>query len=102
MGFTAYINATLADADGVPSSKRIIAAFFAILVASAFIANIGWGVVVADNILDAVMLIIIANLGITGVEKFSPYNTEKNIYPEETRFNRRRKRTKINEEEEYA
>jgi hypothetical protein len=67
-----YIKGILADGSGTPSSKRIISIVFAILIGVAFVANLGWGLTVADNILDAVMLVVIAGLGITGVEKFAP------------------------------
>ena len=67
-----YIKGILADGSGAPSSKRIIAVVFAILIGAAFIANLGWGLTVDDNLLDAVMIVVIAGLGITGIEKFAP------------------------------
>jgi hypothetical protein len=76
-----YIKGILADGKGVPSSKRIISIVFAILIGIAFVANLFWGYQVTDNILDAVMLIVIAGLGITGIEKFAP-KAKKNEDPE--------------------
>ena len=67
-----YLKGILADSSGTPSSKRIIAIIFAILIGAAFVANLGWGLAVDDNLLDAVMIIVIAGLGITGIEKFAP------------------------------
>jgi hypothetical protein len=67
-----YIKGILADGSGTPSSKRIISIVFAILIGVAFVANLGWGLSIDDNILDAAMLIVIAGLGFTGVEKFAP------------------------------
>lgn len=67
-----YIKGILGDTDGLPSSKRIVSIIFSILVMVAFIGNMGWGLSVDDNLLDAVMMIIIAGLGITGIEKFAP------------------------------
>lgn len=67
-----YIKGILADGNGSPSSKRIISVLFAVLIGVAFVANIFWGYQVSDNILDAVMLITVAGLGITGIEKFAP------------------------------
>jgi hypothetical protein len=67
-----YIKGILADGSGTPSSKRIIAVVFAILIGAAFVANLGWGLTVDDNLLDAVMIVVIAGLGITGIEKFAP------------------------------
>jgi hypothetical protein len=66
-----YIKGILADGKGVPSSKRVISVLFALLIAAAFVANLGWNLDVDDNILDAVMLVVIAGLGITGIEKFA-------------------------------
>lgn len=66
-----YIKGILGDSDGAPSSKRIISILFALLIGGAFVANLGWNLTVDDNVLDAVMLIVIAGLGITGVEKFA-------------------------------
>ena len=67
-----YVHKILADSSGSPSSKRVISVLFSLLIAAAFIANLGWGLTVADNLLDAVMLVVIAGLGITGIEKFAP------------------------------
>ena len=76
-----YIKGILADASGTPSSKRIISIIFAILIGIAFIANLFWGYQVTDNILDAVMLVVIAGLGISGIEKFAP-KAKKKVDPE--------------------
>lgn len=72
-----YIKGILADGSGAPSSKRIISVVFAILIGAAFIANLGWGLTVDDNLLDAVMLVVIAGLGITGIEKFAPRKSDQ-------------------------
>ena len=71
-----YIKGMLADGHGNPSSKRIIATVFAVLLAVAFIANLFYGYKIDDNILDAVMVITVAGLGITGIEKFAPKKSE--------------------------
>ena len=76
-----YIKGILGDNNGSPSSKRIISIVFAILIGVAFVANLFWGYVVADNILDAVMLVVIAGLGITGIEKFAPKVKKKEEDP---------------------
>ena len=67
-----YIKGILGDTDGLPSSKRIVSVIFSLLVMIAFVGNMVWDWSVDDNLLDAVMLIIIAGLGITGIEKFAP------------------------------
>lgn len=66
-----YIKGILGDTDGLPSSKRIVSVLFSILIGAAFVANLGWGLTVDDNVLDAVMFVVIAGLGLTGVEKFA-------------------------------
>lgn len=71
-----YIKGMLADGHGNPSSKRIIATLFAVLLAVAFVANLFYGYKIDDNILDAVMVITVAGLGITGIEKFAPKKSE--------------------------
>lgn len=72
-----YIKDILGDPDGLPSSKRIVSVIFAILIGAAFVANLGWDLTVDDNVLDAVMLITIAGLGLTGIEKFASKTTDK-------------------------
>jgi uncharacterized membrane protein YhaH (DUF805 family) len=67
-----YIKGILGDTDGLPSSKRIVSVVFSLLVMIAFVGNMVWGWSVDDNLLDAVMMIVIAGLGITGIEKFAP------------------------------
>lgn len=67
-----YIKGIMQDESGSPSSKRIISIVFAVLIGIGFVANLFWGYQIADNLLDAVMLVVIAGLGITGIEKFAP------------------------------
>ena len=59
-----YIKGILGDTDGLPSSKRIVSVIFAVLIGGAFVANLGWDLTIDDNVLDAVMLITIAGLGL--------------------------------------
>ena len=74
-----YIKGILGDTDGLPSSKRIVSVVFSLLVFVAFVGNMIWGWSVDDNLLDAVMMIVIAGLGITGIEKFAPKLKEKDV-----------------------
>lgn len=74
-----YIKGILGDTDGLPSSKRIVAVVFSLLVFVAFVGNMIWGWSVDDNLLDAVMMIVIAGLGITGIEKFAPKLKDKEV-----------------------
>jgi hypothetical protein len=72
-----YIKGILADGSGAPSSKRVISVIFSILIGAAFVANLGWGLTIDDNILDAVMIVVVAGLGITGIEKFAPRKAQE-------------------------
>lgn len=72
-----YIKGILGDTDGLPSSKRIISVIFALLIGAAFVANLGWDLTVDDNVLDAVMFVVIAGLGISGMEKFANKGADK-------------------------
>ncbi len=81
-----YIKGILADSHGAPSSKRVISVGFALLIAVGYVANLFWGYHLDDNILNAVMMIVVAGLGFTGVEKFAPKMTtpqqaEPDLYP---------------------
>ena len=67
-----FFKGILNDADGYPSSKRIISVVLSLLIGLAFAANLIWDFKVDDNILNAVMLIVISGLGISGAEKFVP------------------------------
>jgi hypothetical protein len=44
----------------------------ALLIGIGYVANLFYGYKIDDNILNAVMMVVIAGLGITGVEKFAP------------------------------
>lgn len=74
-----YIKGILADGSGAPSSKRIISVIFSLLIGAAFVANLGWGLTIDDNILDAVMIVVVAGLGITGIEKFAPRKQQNEV-----------------------
>lgn len=71
-----YLKGMLADGSGTPSSKRIISVVFAVLIGIGYCANLFYGLKVDDNLLDAVMMVVIAGLGITGVEKFAPRKSD--------------------------
>ena len=71
-----YLKGMLADGAGAPSSKRIISVVFAVLIGIGYCANLFYGLKVDDNLLDAVMMVVIAGLGITGVEKFAPRKSD--------------------------
>lgn len=63
----------LADGiNGSVSSKRVVTftAFF--LCAMGFVSNLFWGFKIDEFIFNAMMYIVIAGLGFTGLEKFAP------------------------------
>jgi len=67
-----YLAKMLGDAAGVPSTKRVVTVLCAFLVMVGYVANLFWDYNVDDNLIDAVMMIVIAGFGFTGVEKFAP------------------------------
>lgn len=71
-----YLKGILADSSGMPSSKRLIAILFSVLIGISYCANLFYGLKVDDNLLDAVMIVVVAGLGITGIEKFAPKKTD--------------------------
>ena len=58
-------------ADGSVSSKRVITTLATVLVALAFLLNLFAGMTVDKNMYDSMMMIVIAGLGTTVVEKFA-------------------------------
>lgn len=54
------------------SSKRVITLLAFILCGIAFIADLFWGFKVSKESFDAMMYIVIAGLGFTASERFSP------------------------------
>jgi hypothetical protein len=64
MGFRKDVRDML-TADGKISSKRVVTLVAFILVAAAFIANIGWSVVMDANVLTGMINVVFAGLGVT-------------------------------------
>lgn len=65
-----YIKGILSAPDGEPSSKRLITMIAMILIGIGFLANLFGGYTIDRFILESVMYILIAGMGITGAEKF--------------------------------
>jgi len=61
--------------DGKISNKRFITMLCSLLLAIGFIANVFLSKHIDDNVLNAVMFVIISGMGVTGVEKFAPKNS---------------------------
>ena len=73
----AYLKGIMGDSDGSPSSKRFISVGCVFLVAIAFCGSLFYGLKVEDNVLNTVMAIAIAGLGMTGAEKFASKISDK-------------------------
>ena len=72
MNIAANIKSMLADGEnGSISSKRVITMLCTLLMAVGFVANMFFGFKVDENIFNNIMYVVIAGVGITGVEKFA-------------------------------
>ena len=72
MNLLAGLRSMIADGtDGSVSSKRVITTMATFLVALAFLLNLFWGMTVDKNMYDSMMMIVIAGMGTTVVEKFA-------------------------------
>lgn len=72
MNLLAGLRSMVADgADGSVSSKRVITTVATFLVALAFLLNLFAGMVVDKNMYDSMMMIVIAGMSTTVVEKFA-------------------------------
>jgi hypothetical protein len=79
LGLKNYLKAMMADANGCPSSKRLILILCTVLITVGYLANLFWGYTVEEFMFNAIMFVIIGGMGITGVEKFASKNpTEGN------------------------
>lgn len=58
------------------SSKRVVTLVAFLLMATAFIADLGWDLTVAEHMYDSMSYIVIAGLGFTAAEWFG--NGKKN------------------------
>lgn len=72
MNIKESIKSMIADsANGSISSKRVITLLCTVLMAVGFIANMFFGYKVDEHIFDSIMMIVIAGVGVTGIEKFA-------------------------------
>ena len=72
MDILGKLNGMLAEGDGKLSNKRVITLLSTLMLVVAFVANLFFNYKIDDNILDAIMFVIIGGMGITGMEKFAP------------------------------
>lgn len=70
--FKNYLKGLMEDANGSPSSKRLIVFLCTILMATGYVANLFWKYTVDEFMFNAIMYVVIGGMGITGVEKFAP------------------------------
>ena len=77
MDILGKLNGMLAEGDGKLSNKRVITLLSTIMLVVAFVANVFMAKHVDDNILNAIMFVIIGGMGITGMEKFAPKITDQ-------------------------
>ena len=79
LGLKNYVKAMMADANGCPSSKRLILIICTLLMSIGYIANLFWDQTVEEFMFNAIMFVVIGGMGITGVEKFASKNpTDEN------------------------
>lgn len=72
MDILGQLKGLIAEGDGKLSNKRIITLLSTVMLVVAFVSNVFMGKHIDDNILNAIMFVIIGGMGITGMEKFAP------------------------------
>ena len=78
MGILAGLKSMISDGvDGSISSKRVITTIATFLVSLAFVLNLFLKLTVDKNMYDSMMMIVIAGLGTTVVEKFAKRDEPK-------------------------
>ena len=77
MDILGQLKGMLAEADGKLSNKRVITLLSTAMLVVAFVSNLFFGYKIDDNILNAIMFVIIGGMGITGVEKFAPKGNDQ-------------------------
>jgi hypothetical protein len=77
MDILGQLKGMLAEGDGKLSNKRVITLLSTVMLVVAFVANVFMAKHVDDNILNAIMFVIIGGMGITGMEKFAPKITDQ-------------------------
>ena len=77
MDILGQIKGMMSEGDGKLSNKRVITLLSTVMLVVAFVSNVFMGKHIDDNLLDAIMLVIIGGMGITGMEKFAPKVVDK-------------------------
>ena len=68
----AWLKEMVSDHSDVISSKRVVTFLAFLLCGMAFVADLFWNFEVSKDSFEAMMYIVIAGLGFTASEKFSP------------------------------
>ena len=77
MDILGQLKGMMSEGDGKLSNKRVITLLSTVMLVVAFVANVFMAKHIDDNILNAIMFVIIGGMGITGMEKFAPKITEQ-------------------------
>lgn len=77
MDILGQLKGMMSEGDGKLSNKRVITLLSTVMLVVAFVANVFMDKHIDDNILNAIMFVIIGGMGITGMEKFAPKVTEQ-------------------------
>ena len=77
MDILGQLKGMLAEGDGKLSNKRVITLLSTLMLVVAFVGNVFMNKHVDDNLLNAIMFVIIGGMGITGMEKFAPKITDQ-------------------------
>lgn len=73
MDILSHLRGLIADgADGSLSSKRVVTLICTLLMIIGFLGNMFYGYHIDDNIYNSIMYVVVAGLGLTGLEKFMP------------------------------
>ena len=77
-GFFTNIKSMVRDShNNTISSKRIVVFLCVIMMIVGFVANVGYGIEVSEHIYTSIMYVVLAGVGLTGIEKFArqPFGT---------------------------
>ena len=73
--FFAGIKGMVADShNNSISSKRIVVFMCVIMMVVGFVANVFYGVEVAEHIYTSIMMVVLVGVGLTGAEKFAQHS----------------------------
>jgi hypothetical protein len=79
-GFFTNIKSMVRDShNNTISSKRIVVFLCVIMMIVGFVANVGYGIEVSEHIYTSIMYVVLAGVGLTGIEKFArqPFGTDE-------------------------